>query len=404
MSEGVLRAILLSTQMNIKKALFSLAFILSLVVASSAQAATSSDSRYLVKSTSQFWKKSLQVRNVFDSGFTADLSDFQLKLAKVFGSEVIPVKKLNILATTSTKKTVTKPLIKIPLNQIGWGVKAVYGEALAETFPSGGENAKVAILDTGVLVNHPDLKGQVIVCSDLTANEALVKNSCDDKNGHGTQVAGVIAANGGPDGKGIYGVAPETKLMIYKVCAADGTCFADDVAAGIRRATDEQANIIVLSLGSDAQSSLITDEISYATDHDVLVITAAGNDGPYTSSIDFPASNVSAVSVGVIDSAFMVPEWSARGGNTSLGDDKKSGDLEFVAPGVNIESTSNNSDYVTLSGSSMAAAHIAGLAAREWQAKAEHPASSTRNLLHKLSRPISEKAEADTYGWGMPQL
>ncbi len=391
--------------MNTKKALFSLAFILSLVVATSAQAATSSDSRYLVKSNSSFWKKSLQVRNVFDSGFTADLSDFQLKLAKVFGAEVTPVKKLNILATTTVKKTAVKPLIKIPLNQVGWGVKALYGETLADGLPTGGENAKVAILDTGILINHPDLKGQVIVCSDLTSsNEALVKSSCDDKNGHGTQVAGVIAANGGPDGKGIYGVAPDAKLMIYKVCAADGTCFADDVASGIRHATEEGANIIVLSLGSENQSSLISDAISYANDHDVLVVAAAGNDGPYTNSIDFPASNVSAVSVGVLDSSFTIPDWSARGANTTISDDKKAGDLEFVAPGVNIESTSNNSDYVTLSGSSMAAAHIAGFAAKEWQSGADHAAAATRTLLHKLAQPISDEPNANASGWGIPQL
>ncbi|MDP3792756.1 MAG: S8 family serine peptidase, partial [bacterium] len=253
--------------MNIKKVFVCLAFTLFFVTASSVQAA-GTDSRYLVKSTSQFWKKSFQVRNVFDSGFTADLNDWQLKLTKVFGVEVTPVKRLNILATTPvSKKTITKPLIKIPLNQVGWGVKALYGDTLSDNTPTGGAGVKVAILDTGVAISHPDLKGQVIICNDFTGTDPFVKNSCDDKNGHGTQVAGIVAANGGSESKGMFGVAPEAKLIVYKVCANDGTCFSDDVASAIRRAVDAEANIIVLSFGSDIVSSIINDAVVYATDN-----------------------------------------------------------------------------------------------------------------------------------------
>ena len=388
--------------MNTKKALFSLAFILFLVGASSAHAATT-DSRYFVKSTSQFWKKSFQVRNVFDSGFTADLSDFQLKLAKVFGVEVTPVKKLNILAV-APKKT-AKQLIKTPINQIPWGVKAIYGDTLDKGVPSGGEGANVAIIDTGALISHPDLKNQIILCDDFSGPSAFVKNSCEDKNGHGTQVAGVIAADGGADGKGIYGMAPGADLMIYKACADDGTCFADDVAAAVRHATDNGANIILLSLGSDMQSTLLGDAISYANDHDVLVIAAAGNDGPYVGSIDYPASNQSVVSVGAVDSSLVVATWSARGSNTaSTSYEKQSGDIELAAPGVNIESTSNNNDYMTMSGTSMAAAHIAGLAAKEWQAGVDHPAQATRELLHTFTQDVLPAGDDPASGWGIPQL
>jgi subtilisin len=388
--------------MNTKKALFSLAFILFLVGASSAHAA-STESRYFVKSTSQFWKKSFQVRNSFDSGFTTDLSDFQLKLAKVFGVEITPVKKLNILATTP-KKT-AKLLIKTPTSQIPWGVKALYGDTLDKDLPTGGENANVAVIDTGAFINHPDLKNQVILCDDFSGVSAFVKNSCEDKNGHGTQVAGVIAADGGSDGKGIYGVAPSANLMIYKACADDGTCFADDVAAAVRHAADNGANIILLSLGSDSESSILNDALNYANDHDVMVVGAAGNDGPYVGSIDYPASRESVVSVGAVDSSLLVASWSARGNNTaSTSYDKQSGDMELSAPGVNVESTSNNSDYVTMSGTSMAAAHIAGLAAKEWQMNVEHPAQATRELLHKFSFDILPAGDDAASGWGIPQL
>lgn len=386
--------------MNIKKAIFSLAFIVSLVLGSSAQAATTTDSRYFVKSTSQFWKKSLQIRNVFDSGFTADLTDFQLRLAKMFGVETVAVKKLNILAAP-----VKKTFIKTPVNQVGWGVEAIYGETLDETLPSGGKDVTVAVLDTGASINHPDLKGRVVLCSDFTGIDSFIRNSCEDKNGHGTQVAGVIAATGGVDGKGIYGIAPEASLLILKTCAADGTCFADDVASAIRHAVDNKANIILLPLGSDNVSSLINDAISYAAEHDILVIAAAGNDGPYTGSLDYPATNEYVISVGAVDANLTVPSWSARGANTaSASHEKTAGDLEFVAPGVNIESTSNDNDYVTLSGTSMAAAHIAGLAAKAWQADEKDAAKSTRELLHTLADSIAPVGNTSSSGWGMPSL
>lgn len=383
--------------MNTKKALVFLAFIAFLALSSSAQAASTTESRYFVGTTSPFWQKSIQVRNYFNSGFTADLTGAQLWLAKLFGVQVTPVKKLNILATSS------KSLAKIPVNQVGWGDQAIYGDTLGENLPSGGEGINVAILDTGAMVNHPDLKDHVILCDDLTSTSPLVKNSCADDNGHGTQIAGIVAADGGQDGNGIYGIAPGANLMIYKVCSAAGGCFEDDVASAITHATDDGANIILVSLGSDSESSLVSDAIDYATKNGVMVIAAAGNDGPYTSSIDYPAYNANVVSVGAVDQQMNVPDWSARGGNSANETTRKDGDLEFVAPGVNIESTSNQDDYVTSSGTSMAAAEIAGLAAKEWQGDAKDPASATRNLLHKFAQTISG-FDATSSGWGMPQL
>ncbi len=414
-----LYAILPSTIMNIKKALVFLVFILFFVTASSVQAA-GTDSRYFVKSTSQFWKKSFQVRNVFDSGFTANLSDWQLKWAKIFGVEVTPVKKLNILVTTAiAKKIVVKPIIKTPMTQIGWGVKAIYGDTLNNTVPSGGDAVNVAVLDTGALISHPDLKNQITACDDFSGLDAFVKNSCDDKNGHGTSVAGVIAGDGGPMDKGIYGIAPQANLMIYKVCMNDGTCFSDDVAAAIRYSVDNGANIILLSLGSDLESSLINDAISYATSKDVMIIGAAGNDGPYTGSMDYPASNVNIISVGAVDDLLVVPDWSTRGNNeASTSYSRDFGDLELVGPGVNIESTANNGYYTTSSGTSMATAHIAGLAAKEWSRLLEQlktldsreesaqnsTASAVRELLHKFSQDILPLGDDNASGWGLPQL
>lgn len=394
--------------MNTKKALYLAAFSFFLLAGISANAA-SSDNRYFVKTTSPFWEKSFQARNIFSDGFTANLNSWQLNLAKIFGITTEPVRRLNILATTvPAKKTVTAPAAptnpKTPTDPVAWGVKLIYGNTLTG-IPTGGSDITVAVLDTGVSVKHPDLQDRILGCEDFTGVDPLTDGKCDDNNGHGTHVAGIIAADGGVKGDGIYGLAPQASILAYKVCSDDGTCFADDVAAGIHMAVDNDANIILLSEGEDTDSSLMDQALDYATAHNVLLVAAAGNGGPYKGSIDYPAANPEVISVGAVDSSINIPDWSARGTNSdSKPYLREDGDIEFAAPGVNIQSTWNNSDYSTLSGTSMAAAHVAGLAAKEWQKDADNPAAATRDILHKFSQDILPPGDDNASGWGIPRL
>ncbi len=280
-----------------------------------------------------------------------------------------------------------------PSEQIPWGIKKVYGDTtIAST--SGGSGVNVAVLDTGVYKDHLDL--DVKLCKDATKRG--IKNGCADGNGHGTHVAGTIAANGGSDGLGIYGVAPEANLWMIKVCGNSGSCWNDDIAAGIRYAADNGANIISMSLGGNTQSSLIKDAIDYAVDKKgVLVVAAAGNDGPKNGSIDYPAANPDVVAVGAIDSGENVPDWSSRGINDGnyIIEEKE---VEFGAPGVDVESTWNNGCYNTISGTSMATPHVAGLAAKLWQGSA----SSTRDYLHTIAKDIWSFGDDTATGFGIP--
>ena len=401
-------AILDKQTMNIKKALYIGIISVFLLTASNSQAAqaSSSDNRYFIKSTSQLWAKSFNARRHFDGGFTADLSDFQLKLAKMFGLEVEPVRKLTILlepAQLSGPSRTPKPS-KGPTSQIPWGVRMIYDDS-ALTKTSGGENIKVAILDTGIDKAHPDLKNRVSSCKDFSsASSPLIDGKCDDRNGHGTHVAGIIAADGGL-GKGIYGMAPQTSVLAYKACGNNGSCYADDIAAGLRDAADSGAQVINLSLGSDAEIPFIADAVSYAVGKGVIVVAAAGNDGPYQDSIDFPASLVKAISVGAIDSSVAIPDWSARGNNSlSVPYLKESRDMEFAAPGVSVESTWPGGGYSVLSGTSMSAPHISGFIAKMWQVESEDPAAATRDLLHRFSQDIGITGDDDASGWGVPIL
>lgn len=387
----------LSIYMNTRKIAVILTVLAGFSLAFVAKAADD-NSRYLVKSNASIWKKSFNVRHVFDGSFTADLNDWQLRLTKIFGIEIEPVKKLNVLDNVLAKTNTTR---LTPDENIPWGVKSVYGDPLIKE-TSGGKGVVVAILDTGI-AKHPDVK--IKECKDFSSSKSLVDGKCEDKSGHGTHVAGIIAANGGNDSLGIQGVAPEASLYVYKVCANDGSCWADDVAAAIRLAADSEVNIINMGIGSDIKSDLISDAVDYAIEKGVLIVAAAGNDGPYVGSIDYPASNLKVVSVGAVDFNNLIPDWSARGSNSKTKSYiREDGDLELVAPGVNIESTTKDGGYAILSGSSMAAAHISGLAAKLWQKDEDKPADATREILHQISQDILPLGDDANSGWGLPKI
>jgi subtilisin len=276
-----------------------------------------------------------------------------------------------------------------PSEQTPWGIIKVNGG-------SGGSEVVVAVLDTGVYKDHLDLKDNIVDCRDTT--KGGIKSGCTDVNGHGTHVAGTIAANGGSDGMGIYGVAPEAGLMAIKVCGRRG-CWADDIAAGIRHATDNGANIISMSLGGDTQSTLIRDAIDYAVNNGVLVVAAAGNDGLADGSIDYPGANANVIAVGAIDYYENVPDWSSRGINNGdyIIEERE---VEFGAPGVSVESTWKDGCYDTIPGTSMATPHVAGLAAKLWLGSA----SGTRTSLQELAKLHDLHLEGDdtATGFGLP--
>lgn len=399
-------AIINITIMYTKKTLYLAIFILLLFGAHSSYA-TSDDTRYFVKSTSSWWKKSFGARHNFDNGFTADLSDFQIRVAKIFGVEVEPVKKLNILPdllqVSITSGKVQAQRIK-PSEQVPWGIKIIYNDPLLSK-SSGGLGVNVAVLDTGILKTHPDLKNRIKACKDFSGVVTVVDGKCDDKNGHGTHIAGIIAADGGSDGLGIYGMAPEADLFVYKVCSNNGTCWADDIAVALRTAANDGANIVNMSLGSDFPSQLITDATNYAVSKKVLVVAAAGNDGPYVGSIDYPGADANIIAVGAVDKDIQIPDWSSRGINsTTKPYVVEVEDIELVAPGVNVESTWKNGGYAILSGTSMATPHVAGLSAKLWQNDALNPASATRELLHKLTTDLLPIGDDNDSGFGFPHL
>jgi subtilisin family serine protease len=287
------------------------------------------------------------------------------------------------------EKTASPERSCYPAEQTPWGIAKVNGG-------SGGAGVIVAVLDTGAYKDHLDLKANIMDCRDTTKRG--IRKGCTDNNGHGTHVAGTILANGGSDGDGIYGVAPEAKLMAIKVCGPAG-CWGDDIAAGIEYAVDNGANIISMSLGGDSQDSQIKDAIDYAVNNNVLVVAAAGNDGLADGSIDYPGAYVKVVAVGAIDSAEAIPDWSSRGVNDGdyIIEERE---VEFGAPGVSVESTWKDGCYNTISGTSMATPHIAGIAAKLW----DTDAATTRTNLQNLAKfhDLHTSGDDTATGFGLP--
>lgn len=366
------------------KALLIAAFLAIALLVSAVVSAQELPARYLIKSNNDILKSKFDVMHEFNSGFTADLTSSQIAELKKKGIEVEKVGQYKILGTLSP----IQPKKCSPSERVPWGVKMLNGG-------SGGKGVVVAVLDTGVNKNHPDLKANIKLCVDATKRK--ITSGCTDTVGHGTHVIGTIAANGG-NGKGIYGVAPEASILAIKVCNSQG-CSMDSIAEGIRYAADNGANIISMSLGSIFDFSLIKEAVDYAVSKGVLVIAAAGNEGPYEDTICYPAAYENVVAVAAIDKNKNIAYFSSRGLNDGdyIIEDRE---IEVSAPGVDVESTSRTGCYATYRGTSMATPHISGLAAKLWQGDA----ASTREYLQSLAKlhDIGMRGDDIQAGFGLP--
>lgn len=357
----------------------------------------------------------LPVRHVFPAGFTTEVPRrAAARLAQQVGVRVSEVPLWHIVG--GPPPNVAKPpggcdpwpeckkgggggdtgRLATPSDQTPWGIEWVYNDG-AISATSGGDGVIVAVLDTGVYRDHIDLSARIQQCTDFTGGGPpgtvrIRDGKCDDKNGHGTHVAGTIAADGGSDGQGIYGVAPQAALYAYKVCSASG-CWTDDIAAAIDRAREQGAGIISMSLGGDSESQLVAAAIDRAVAAGLLVVAAAGNDGPDLGSIDYPGANAKVVAVGAIDANGDVPSWSSRGVNDGdyIVEERE---VEFGAPGVAVESTWNDGTYNTISGTSMATPHISGLAAKVWATGVADANGDGTTTAAEVRAWLREKAKA----------
>jgi thermitase len=213
---------------------------------------------------------------------------------------------------------------------------------------------RIAVCDTGIDQNHADLIGKIVANKNFTSSRSI-----DDKFGHGTHVAGIAAAVSN-NGRGVAGVGFSSSLMNVKVLGDDGSGYYSWVAKGIIWAADHGAKVINLSLGGPAGSGTLQKAINYAWDKGCVIVAAAGNDGNGNPS--YPAYYDNCIAVAATDPKDSKATFSNHGFW-----------VDVAAPGVDIYSTLPNHknqmgprNYGTLSGTSMAAPHVAGVAALVW--------------------------------------
>lgn len=225
---------------------------------------------------------------------------------------------------------------------------------------STGQGVKVAVLDTGVEANHPDLSGQVLAGKDFM-NDGYAANQ--DPHGHGTHVAGIVAAS--MNSIGVTGLAPNAKIIPIRVLGADGSGTMSGVANGIYEAADRGADIINMSLGGTGTSSPVVQmAVNYARNKGVSVMAAMGNNGGYVFSI--PAVLPGVVGVGSTTNS---DGWSNFSNYNEFAD--------VSAPGSSINSTYKNAGYAGMSGTSMATPYAAASLAVSLQAARSVNGSAT---------------------------
>ena len=259
-----------------------------------------------------------------------------------------------------------------PVEVLPWGVERIGGGALANT----GDAIKVAVIDTGIDGDHPDLN-VVGGINFVPSGRKLDTSKWNDDNGHGTHVAGTIAAL--DNEIGVIGVAPDVDLYAVKVLDRRGSGYISWVIGGIEWAIDNHMDVITMSLsiGSDVEGFEEVCDAAYAAG--IVIVAASGNDG---STVDWPAAYDSVIAVGATDAGDNRASFSNYGS-----------ELEMSAPGVLIPSTWKDGGYNTISGTSMAAPHVTGVVAIILSANPGFTHEQARDMLNNTADDLG------TAGW-----
>jgi serine protease len=246
---------------------------------------------------------------------------------------------------------------------------------------SRGAGVTVAVLDTGIDRNHPDLAPNIVHAS------STVGGGAGDHNGHGTAMAGAVAARAG-NGIGIAGVAPRAKIMSIKVLGPDGGGDFQ-IAKGINRAVNRGADVISMSFGGSGKLRRVLNRaLNRAASKGVLLVAASGNSG--TTVPDFPAAHRHVLSVGAVDEKRRVASFSNHGRT-----------IDVVAPGVRVLTTLRGGRYGRVWGTSTAAAVASGVGALVKSARPGMGGAALRSLLRRTAHDRGAPGADPAFGTGI---
>ncbi len=262
---------------------------------------------------------------------------------------------------------------------VQWGVTKIS----APTVWAGGDKGagiKVAVLDTGIATSHPDLR--------VVGGATFVRGttSYNDDNGHGSHCAGIIAAL--DNDIGVVGVAPEASLYAVKVLDRRGSGSISNIISGMEWCIANGIQVISMSFGSSSDSTALRAECTKAYNAGIVLVAAAGNSGPGSNTVLYPARYSTVISVAATDSYDAVASWSSRGPQVSV-----------AAPGVSIYSTYKGNAYATVSGTSMACPHASGTVALVLE-KAAHTPAEVKTILQTTAVDLGTAGFDTSYGYG----
>lgn len=252
---------------------------------------------------------------------------------------------------------------------------------------AGSNSVIIAIVDSGVDLDHPDLQANIVSGWDFVNNDGVA----DDDHGHGSHVAGIAAAVGN-NGVGIAGVSWRAKIMPLKMLDAGGGGSTYDLAEAVYYAVDHGARVINMSLGAPGSAwpcdwPEVEAAFNYAVSHGVLLVVAAGNDGQ--EGVNCPGAYEQALAVGSTTATDTRSYFSNYGPQ-----------LDIAAPGSSIYSTYRNASYTTMSGTSMATPHVAGLAALLWSFAPALNAAEVRSYLQNTAVDLGPAGWDQYFGYG----
>ena len=274
-----------------------------------------------------------------------------------------------------------------PLLDQQWGLTAIGAPSVWKI--TRGAGVTVAVIDSGS-GPHPDLDANLDAGRTMFGSIDSVGVLDIDNAGHGSHVAGIIAAVAN-NAIGGSGVAPQSRILPIRVLDAQGSGDSKDVSKAVRFAVDSGSKVINLSLGGTTESFSLTAAIQYAVDRNVLVVAAAGN-GAADSPPKWPGASDLTIAVTAVDRNNSVTSFDQRGDY-----------IDLAAPGASILSTASN-DYKIQSGTSMAAAFVTGAAALLFAAQPSITAAQVRDILQRTATDIGAPGRDTTFGYGLINL